>query len=205
MRRNILAAFVLGLLVLVAPAAMAADYPTPSLVPTTWDLTFEHGTPQRIVVNVPANRVPQAYWYTTYSITNHTDREHMFLPDFQLLSADGQVRRADLHTPKAVIEAIRLRESNRWIQPQITIGGQILLGEDESKHGVAVWPETDARMGMFSIFVAGLSGETATIKDADGKSVLLLKTLQLNFHIRGDEVFPGEDEVNVNPEQWIMR
>ena len=35
--------------------------------------------------------------------------------------------------------------------------------------------------------------------------VILRKTLQLNFFIRGDEVYPGEDEVNQKDEEWIMR
>ena len=34
---------------------------------------------------------------------------------------------------------------------------------------------------------------------------ILRKTLQLNFYIRGDEVYPGEDEVNKEGESWIMR
>jgi len=47
-------------------------------------------------------------------------------------------------------------------------------------------------------------------KDAEEKLIksgltILRKTLQLNFFIRGDEVFPGEDEVNKDSEEWIMR
>lgn len=38
------------------------------------------------------------------------------------------------------------------------------------------------------------------------KSVVVFrKTLKLNFHINGDEVFPGEDDVNENAQEWIMR
>jgi hypothetical protein len=68
-------------------------------------------------------------------------------------------------------------------------------------------------MGRFSIFVGGLSGESTELKDdkgqpvkgADGRPTILRKTLQLNFFIRGDEVYPGEDEVNINAEAWVMR
>ena len=34
---------------------------------------------------------------------------------------------------------------------------------------------------------------------------ILRKTLQLNYFIRGDEVYPGEDEVNKDSEEWVMR
>jgi hypothetical protein len=60
-------------------------------------------------------------------------------------------------------------------------------------------------MGRFSIFVSGLSGETATTKGPEGKDVILRKTLQLNYLIRGDDVYPGEDDVNENPSEWVMR
>ena len=62
-----------------------------------------------------------------------------------------------------------------------------------------------SRMGRFSIFVTGLSGENATVKGPDDKDVILRKTLQLNYLIRGDEVYPGEDEVNDDSQEWVMR
>ena len=43
------------------------------------------------------------------------------------------------------------------------------------------------------------------VKGPDGKPVILRKTLQLNYLVRGDDVYPGEDEVNENPEVWVMR
>ena len=88
-----------------------------------------------------------------------------------------------------------------------------MIGEDQTKDGVAIWKEPTPRMGRFSIYIQGLSGEAVTLKDdqgnevktPDGKPVILRKTLQLNYFIRGDEVYPGEDDVNDLPEQWVMR
>ena len=62
-----------------------------------------------------------------------------------------------------------------------------------------------ARMGRFAILVGGLSGEYQKVKNAAGEDVVLRKTLQLNYIIRGDEVYAGEDEINENPSLWIMR
>jgi hypothetical protein len=61
--------------------------------------------------------------------------------------------------------------------------------------------------------VEGLSGEYAFLKDAKdqpikddkGQPIIVRKTLQLNYLIRGDEVYPGEDAVNENSEVWVMR
>ena len=60
-------------------------------------------------------------------------------------------------------------------------------------------------LGTFSIFIQGLSGEATTVKGPDNKDIVLRKTLQLEYQIRGDEIFPGQDEVVPKTETWIMR
>ena len=48
--------------------------------------------------------------------------------------------------------------------------------------------------------------DTYSDKDVPEKDVVILrKTLQLNYVIYGDAVYPGLDEVNVRPEAWVMR
>ena len=99
------------------------------------------------------------------------------------------------------------------MEPFTLIGGELRLGEDQSKDGVAIWEEPTPRLGKFSIFVGGLSGEAVNLKNdkgeqvetADDKPVILRKTLQLNYHVAGDEFYPGEDQVNENAEEWVMR
>ena len=68
------------------------------------------------------------------------------------------------------------------------------------------------RMGSFTIFATGLSGEFTNIQGADGKPVLvgdhpliLRKTLQMNFQISGDEIAPGLDATHFRGEKWVMR
>jgi len=183
-----------------------ADYPKPSLAPTSWQLDFQHGTPTRIVVDVPGSPAPMAYWYMTYTVTNNTDQEQPFLPKFEMLTEDGKVVRSDDHIPAAVFERIKAQEKKSLLEPAYKIGGTLRIGEDQQRDGVAIWPDPPGRMGNFSIFVEGLSGEIATVKAGD-KEFILRKQLKLNWHIRGDEVRKGEDEVNTDspPEEWVMR
>ena len=211
-------------LLAAAPSARAGDYPEPSPYPIAWELKFEHSKPKRIVVQVPG-KGPRAFWYITYTVTNESDEDQTFLPEFEMLTRDGKVIRSDRGVPVQAFEAIKRKEGNRFLLPTSKIGGIIRVGEDQSRDGVAIWPEPMAEMGTFSIFVGGLSGETVTLKMVDGKPVrvkpenvseelkgvkpedvvILRKTLQLNHVIYGDERFPGIDEVNVKPEQWVMR
>jgi hypothetical protein len=200
-------------MVFSAALLVRADYPKPSPYPKSWELKFTHSTPRRIVVDIPGMSVPQAYWYMTYNVTNNTDKEQMFLPVFELLTKDGTVIRSDKDIPQRVFEKIKAQEKIKFLEAYPQIAGEIRLGEDQARDGVAIWPEPTTRMGQFSIFVTGLSGEIQQLtnakgeaeKDPQGNAIILRKTLQLNFIVRGDEVFPGEDEVNENPQEWVMR
>ncbi len=206
MMRYLLCCLVVGLFVggLTQPAALA-DFPKPNAYPLSWELKFDHAMPKRIAVLVPGTTTAQAYWYMTFTVTNNTDKERSFLPVFEMLNNAGQIVRSDNNIPLAVFDAIKAREKKQFLEQMAQLTGTIRLGEEQARDGVAIWPESDTRMGHFSIFVQGLTGEYTTIKNEDGKDTILRKTLQLNFFVRGDEVYPGEDAVNDNPEAWIMR
>jgi hypothetical protein len=209
----LLAALAFGFTATAPRAVAQSEFPKPSPYPKSWELKFEHGKPTRVVVQAPGTNAPRAYWYMTYSVTNDTDREQLFLPAFEMLTQDGRVIRNDINIPRRVFDEIKKREGTRYLETAAQIGGELRVGQDQSRDGVAIWPEPMAEMGHFSIFVSGLSGETATVPGpaqpgAAGpttKPVILRKTLQLNYFIRGDDVHPGEDEVNENPEEWVMR
>jgi hypothetical protein len=190
-------------LVSLPSVTRAEEFPKPALYPRSWELNFEHSMPKRVEVNTGDG--VRAFWYMTYTITNNSDREQLFLPLFELVTEDGRIHRSDFRIPKVVFDTVKKREGARFMQPAPLIGGELRLGPDEAKDGVAIWPEPTPEMGQFSIFVTGLSGETANVPGPDGKPVILRKTLQLNYLVRGDDVYPGEDEINENPQQWVMR
>lgn len=195
------AAIALGL----ASAFASAEAPQPSVYPVSWKLDFEHGTPKRMVVKTPADSAAHAYWYMTFSATNNTGKEMLFLPVFEMLQENGKVVRSDKLIPQAVIDQVRKQEGNKFIEGGMQVSGEIRLGADQTKYGVAVWPETVLEMGKFSIFVGGLSGEYKSVK-TDGKETILRRSLQLNYWIKGDDAYPGEDEVTPEKaEVWVMR
>ena len=214
--------------VALRPAVAAPDFPVPNTYPVSWELSFTHATPRRIAVDVPDVNSPKAYWYMTYTVTNSTDKEQKFYPQIDLLTTDGKVHAADQNIPKKVFDEIKVTERNKFLEEFTTINGPVRLGPAEARDAVAIWAETTPRMEHFSVFVTGLAGEHVIMKDVAGKLakvdtaediysketedellkkglVILRKTLQLNFFIRGDDVYPGEDEVNKDSEEWIMR
>lgn len=197
---------------LVTGPSVAFAYPKPSLYPVSWEIDFQYETPRRIVVETPGGGLPKAYWYLTYVATNKTDREQIFLPKFEMVTRDGRVFRSDLEASPAVFQAIARRERSRPLQPTLKLQGQILVGEDHAKYGVAIWQEPSPEQGSFSIFVGGLSGETAALTDdagkpltnADGSPIVLRKTRQLDFTVRGDELYAG-DPILKTGDSWVMR
>lgn len=205
--RVLLALFIIG------ATFCLADYPKPSPYPITWELKFEHGPLRRVMVKVPGSETLQPFWYLTYTVTNNTDREQVFLPVFEMMTKDGNILRSDKNIPSVVFDVIKLREKKRFLEPYPQTAGELRLGEDQARDGVAIFPEPMAEMGDFSIFVGSLSGEIQVLKndkgepmkDSEGRQVILRKTLQLHYLIRGDEVRPGEDPVTEGASEWVMR
>lgn len=203
----------IGLLSMLTVSTFVGAYPEPSRVPLSWELKFKYAEPKRIVVEVPGEANPKAYWYVTYTVTNNTNEERQFMPAFYMLTKSGKLVRSDKGVPKIAFDKIKQASGNKLLMSPLQITGTLNVGEDQAKDGVAIWEEPDAEMGSFSLFISGLSGESTQLKDdagkpvndAEGKPVILFKTLQLDYTVSGDEVYPGIDPINKTHERWVMR
>lgn len=204
----------------IVPVRTVSAYPKPSIYPISWDLKFQHSVPKRIVVTTPGTTIPVAYWYISFAVTNLTDHEQQFLPVFEMVTGDGKVIRSDKKVPSAVFDEIKKRERKSSLEPLEKISGRLLLGEDQARDGVAIWPEPSTRMGTFDIYVGGLSGESIFMKDGEEVAVkdwtktsdedrkklkTLYRTLHLTYQIPGDEIKPEEDIVLPKGDEWVMR
>lgn len=189
-----------------------ARYPQPSLYPVTWELSFKYDNIRRIVVEVPGEKSPKAYWYMTYVATNNTSEEQVFLPTFEMVTKSGKVVSANNERSRSVFDAVAARERSKPLQGDLQLQGRILVGEDQAKYGVAIWEEPEAELGSVSIYVSGLSGEISPLTDSagkpmldkDGKPIVLRKTLQVDYTVRGDELYANDTVVKTG-ESWVMR
>jgi hypothetical protein len=201
--------FVVGLVIFalftLATGVRAEGYPKPSIYPTSWELNFEHAQPKRIVVQTNTDQVPHAYWYMTYTVTNNTKHEQLFLPVFELVTQDGTIIRSDNNIPKTVFDKIKKDEGNDLMINAAMMGGELRLGQDEARDGVAIWREPSPDMGHFTVYISGLSGETATVKGPDKKPVILRKTLEIHYATRGDAQTSLASEVFEQSHDWVMR
>src|ERR1043166_8839932 len=156
MFRNIAYVCLLILSLSIIPTSRAEDqFPKPSLYPKTWELDFQHGKPTRVVVQ-GGKDVPKAYWYMIYTVTNNSNSEQLFLPSFELVTEDGAIHKSDFRIPKAVFDAIKKREGARFLEPAALIGGELRIGPEQAKDGVAIWPGPTPDMGGFGNSGRGL-------------------------------------------------
>src|SRR6185503_20066026 len=183
---------------LLFTAALVLAYPKPNPHKISWELDFQHGQPTRILVQEPGGSSPRAYWYLAYTVTNNTNEDQLYLPVFELVDEKGNVHRSDKDVPKAVFDTIKAREGKKLMEPIGVVSGKLRVGSDEAKESVAIWSEPMERMGTFTIFVTGLSGEAVWYKDgketpmreADWVKVkpenageILRKTLALEYQV----------------------
>jgi hypothetical protein len=202
------------------PSSGVKAFPKPSINHVSWELDFQHGLPTRVAVAVPGADAPKAFWYMTFSVTNNSKDEQNFLPVFDLVDDRGNIHHSDQNIPKEVFAAIKAREGKKMLEPLTKASGRILVGPDQAHDSVAIWPEPLERMGTFSIFITGLSGEAVwfkdgketQLKDADWVKTkpeeagqVLRKTLQIDIQIPGDEFYQGRDKVIQKDETWVMR
>ena len=91
-------------------------------------------------------------------------------------------------------------------------GNKVLSGIDNTKDIAIIWPDFDQKAKEVTLFIAGLSNETAVIehpldKDSEGKpkKVYLRKTLALKYAIGGDEKLRDQAKLAYKAKSWVMR
>jgi hypothetical protein len=225
-----------SLVLLIAPAAppteqQAGTGPEPSPNPISWELEFKFLDPHRLEIQLPGCDKPEVYWYMVYTVTNTSPRSQRFFPMFQIVTEDLRVFDTDTGISPLVFEAIRERHrvTHKYLVPPTAAIGALLCGDDNARESVAVWRQIDLTLNSFTVYVAGLSGETRfvpnpayhpdkpetqTVTGPDGrqrevevnpKHFTLRKTLEIRYTLPGSP----EGRALAVPERgqtrWIMR
>jgi len=197
-------------------------YPKPLIVPLDWQFKIELGKFRPIAVKLPDKDAPQVFWYLRYTVTNQSGDDHIFVPEFVLYTDTGQVIRAGKKTPMGVFDKVKKLYNDPLIKPPASMTGKLLQGEDNAKSSVAIWPDFDPNAGQVSIFVGGLSGETASItlpspitvvqtdwrgrvKTVTKDRLLLVKTLELQYDIPGEKSARQFLAPRLVKKRWVMR
>lgn len=230
LRQRVPAMCVIPAALLLAVASGDAA-PEPSIAPVSWTLDFTYDDPQRLVMPPVGEARPQVFWYMPYTVENNTGRDVEFYPRFEIMAGATQILVDQEDIPSNVFAAIKRRyaATRPFLMSPTRIIGTLHQGRDYAKDGVAIWRQFNVEANEFTVFVRGLSGETARVLNAafdpsapetaevplaDGTSVpevvnpryfTLHKTLAISYHLPGDI----ETRIEARPvragQKWIMR
>jgi len=218
--KGVLLAMVLA--VLAGSAGRARSAPEPTAIPSAWELSFLFENPRAIRLTLPGESKPRVFWYMRYSVVNQTGQDVLFVPEFILYTDTGQLLRSGRGVAPNVFTQIKTTVNEPLLQDLTQVAGKLLQGEDNAKYGVAIWPDFDPEAGSFNVFVGGLSGETAKVDlprpmevvetTPEGEkvtvkrsSILLAKTLDLNFRIPGEAAARTRTPATLIAKNWVMR
>lgn len=184
------------------PARVSPAPPVPAAVPLRWELRFEPGDLRLFVDPVTGS----AYWYFTYQIMNLTGRDQIWAPTAVLYTDAGEILRSGKDVPARIQEALRASLRNDLLETQNEIIGDILQGPEHARDGLVVWPALRTDVNKMTLFMSGLSGETArVVNPRTGDQVILRKTLQRDYVVRGDAVARGSRPAEFAGQTWVMR
>jgi hypothetical protein len=205
-----------SLWILVALVCLCGAAPEPSVVPGpdvwTFDIRFEH--PEQITFRAGNYEQPERFWYIILTLTNNTARDVDFYPKCELMTDTFEIIPAGHRVPLAVFEQIKNRHKAKYPLLELLedAGSKILQGVDNAKDVVVIWRDFDDKAKNITLFLGGLSNETAVFdhpvaKDENGKpiKVFLRKTLELSYKLGGDPAFRYDAKLLFGENRWIMR
>jgi len=182
-----------------------ANFPTPDPLDGDWRFDFNFEPPDQIAVPT-LDGTRRAFWYMTYTVTNDTGAERIFLPEITIATDQGDIVTAGAEVPVAVFNAIKDREENPLLESAVSITGRILQGEDHARDGVAIWPVFEHDVDHMDIFVAGLSGETHVVRNpVTDEKVIMLRTLLIRCELPGTPPPGATEKVSDVSTQWVVR
>jgi hypothetical protein len=185
----------------------------------TFDLQFER--PEPIVVTAPGGE-KQIYWYVVYTVTNRTGADRNFVPVFTLFADTGAVARAGIYP--TVYEAIKKTRKIKFLENAVQMIGKLLMGDDNARTGVAIFPPLDPKATRFTIFIEGLSGEyierpgpaeppvaskgeepnPETVKEKD-KLLRLRKCMAITYALPNENWMTTLDQPIFKDKKWTWR
>ena len=166
----------------------AQAFPKPEIVSTSWVLDFTYNQPKPIAVTDRMGNI-RWYWYMSYKVVNNTGNERILAPEFTIATDSGKIMQANKDVPYYVFSEVKKALKNPYVVSPIEVVDTILQGEDYAKESVAIWPAFNHDVDEYSIFVSGLSGESAHVKNpVTQETVLLRRTHMITYKTPGNHV-----------------
>ena len=193
--------------------AMAAPKPSAVQFPQEWTLDVQYQPLQQITLRSGDNGKTVRYWYLILTVTNNTGQDVEFYPECEMMTDTFEIIPAGKSVPPEVFEEIKRMYQNMYpfLEPLDTSGMRILQGQDNTRDIAIIWPDFDIKAKEVSIFIGGLSNETAVLEypateeGGEPTKVFLRKTLELDYKFSGDPAFRSNPNMTFAGASWVMR
>jgi hypothetical protein len=198
-------------------AAYGLAAPKPAVVQRggQWTVDVRYSQPLQILVRLAGQQQPQRFWYTIVTLTNNTIEEEIPLYlECQIVTDTFQTVPAGKGVRKEVFDQIKLKHQGQYpfLESMDFQDNRLRKGADNARDIVVIWPEFDPAAKQVSLFIAGLSNESAAVKhpvekDAQGNpaEVYLQKTLQLIYANTTAPELRNQAILNPVKQDWVMR
>ncbi len=202
----------------VAGSVVLEAAPKPRTSAVHWQLGFEFHDLQRIEVVLPGDEKPTSFWYLLYTVTNESGQEVEFYPSFELVTDTLQVVTGGDRISPVVYDLVLARHKKAYpfLCEPMKASGRLLQGIDNARTSVAVFNDFDRQSNSVTLYVGGLSGETARVANPgydakkpeghDNKQFFALrKTLAIEYDVPGDPETRRDANAVRRGQGWVMR
>lgn len=194
---------VLAALALLLGAGSLALAPEPDPIPRRWQLDVAF-SPLR-VHTIETKDGPRAFYYLTYRVVNKSGEDRLLAPLLELVVDRHEPVRAGRQVPAEAARTLLERLNDPLILDQISAIGLLKQGVENAREALVAWPADDLRPDSITLYAAGFSGETATVKGQDGKPQLLRKTLMQRYAVSGEISAWSDRPIEPVETRWVMR
>ncbi len=195
-----------------------AAAPKAEIATTAWQLDLEFYDPQRITLRLPGDEHATTFWYVIYQVTNRTGKDVAFYPSFRIVTNTLQVVEGGTEISPTVYDAIKARHYKEFpfFAPPPKVTGLLLQGEENSRASAAVFRTFDEAASSFTLYVSGLSGESARERnpafdtnrpesEENPRAFFLRRTLAVEYDLPGDEQTRAWATPVRRSREWVMR
>jgi len=169
--------------VLCSVIQSAQGYPKASDRAHRWQLRLDTGD----LRFYRADDTGDGFWILVYEVTNETNEDHRWLPQFDLVTDKGEIIADGDRVPRRVQLAVLDIFGDQLMQSQSDASGPLLQGEENAIRSVAIWKAGREDVREVQVFAGGVSGDTAeVVHPITGEKSKLHRVLQLSWSVNGD-------------------
>ncbi|MDP7006396.1 MAG: hypothetical protein QF718_09325 [Phycisphaerales bacterium] len=137
----------------------------------------------------------EGYWLLMYEVTNETNEDHRWVPNFELVTDKGDIIVDGENVPRRVQLDVLEIFGDPLLIPQSDSSGPLLQGEENAIRSFVIWKAENEDVREIQVFAGGVSGDTAkVIHPITGEERKLRRVLQLSWFVDG-----GVNQITLKP------